>query len=84
LRKIYSKVTLAGLKPLIRTVKCRNRLMQNKYKRWVKLSTETKITEGMLHIEVMKANSAAEVVKIIKEIALAVRANKIRLEIKKK
>lgn len=84
MRKIYSKVTLEDLKPLKRTVKCKNRLKQKKYKWWVKLSTETKITEGMLHIEVMKVDSTAEVVKLIKEIELAIRANKIRLEIKKK
>lgn len=35
----YSKITRAGLKPLLRTKKCRNRLKQKKYKRWAKIST---------------------------------------------
>ena len=68
MRLRFSKITRAGLKPLIRTGKRRNRLKQKKYKRWARLSTETKIT-GEFLTEVMKTDSAAEVVKIIKGIS---------------
>lgn len=76
---------LAGLDTLLSTEKARRRHQLKKSKQKAKLSTDTMITEGMLHTEVMKTDSAAEAAIITKGIAEAISAELILLaRIKKK
>ena len=70
---------LAGLDTLLNTEKGKKKRLQRKFNLKMKLRMDTMITEGMLHTEVMKIDSAAEAAIIIKKIAEATNAELILL-----